>query len=219
MQACLATVSLQEAVRQQVIATSERALRKRAALVERSQTVDAKLFRSEIEHERQHCDEFVWRVAQFRRGTAPLGQPNVGQQRCSSPFYSHRHGYRLRLVVFPFGRDLASRDHASVFFQLLPGVWDALLPWPLRRRVTLSIVSQKTGSLHANHYYQAGIQGDPDDGDQGVARVGKAFQRPVGDANEMHGDDRFIATEYLLANPSLYSNDQVFLRCWFDTGT
>ena len=50
----------------------------------------------------------------------------------SPPFYTHPHGYKVCLVVYPNGIEIGKGSHVSVFVGLLKGEHDDQLAWPLQ---------------------------------------------------------------------------------------
>ena len=48
------------------------------------------------------------------------------------PFFTHPHGYRLCLQVFPNGYRRGKGTHVSLFMYVMQGPFDSLLKWPFR---------------------------------------------------------------------------------------
>lgn len=78
------------------------------------------------------------------------------------PFFTHPHGYRLCLQVFPNGYRRGKGTHVSLFMYVMQGPFDSLLKWPFRGELTVQVVNQvgdhdhweatsdrKLGGMHA----------------------------------------------------------------------
>ena len=57
-------------------------------------------------------------------------------------FYTHSHGYRMCLDVYPKGTRSGKGTHVSVFTRLMKGPFDDHLKWPFRGEITIQIVNQ-----------------------------------------------------------------------------
>ena len=66
----------------------------------------------------------------------------------SPPFYSHPHGYKLCLVVYPNGGWRGKDTHVSVFVGILNGEHDDHLVWPLDADVIVELVNWKDQKGH-----------------------------------------------------------------------
>ena len=61
---------------------------------------------------------------------------------CLPSFYTHSHGYRMCLEVYPKGNGDGKGTHVSVFTYLMKGPFDDYLKWPFRGEITIQIVNQ-----------------------------------------------------------------------------
>ena len=61
----------------------------------------------------------------------------------SSPFYTHTHGYKLCLVIYPNGRGDGSDTHVSMFIRLMQGEFDDELDWPFIGNITIELLNQQ----------------------------------------------------------------------------
>ena len=75
----------------------------------------------------------------------------------SPPFYTHKHGYKFKLVVYPNGRSEGSGSRLSIYFHLAAGEHDEKLNWPFIGSVTLQL-RDRTGKRHVE--YTATLNGD-----------------------------------------------------------
>ena len=60
----------------------------------------------------------------------------------SPSFYTHSHGYRMCLCVYPNGDGGGKGTHVSVYTCLMKGPFDDHLKWPFRGEITIQIVNQ-----------------------------------------------------------------------------
>ena len=66
----------------------------------------------------------------------------------SPPFYTHPHGYKLCLVVYPNGIEYGKGSHVSVFVGLLKGEHDDQLGWPLELDVAMELLNWREDKGH-----------------------------------------------------------------------
>jgi len=59
----------------------------------------------------------------------------------SHPFYMY--GYKLKLLLYPDGNGEGANTHLSLFFIVMKGEYDAILPWPFHKKVKLTLVDQQ----------------------------------------------------------------------------
>lgn len=83
---------------------------------------------------------------------------------CFPAFYTARYGYKVCLRVYLNGDGTGKGTHVSLFFVVMKGDYDALLPWPFRhkvRRATSSclIPVQTHSSQWAQGEFSSGAQG------------------------------------------------------------
>ena len=60
----------------------------------------------------------------------------------SPVFCTSLYGYKMQLRLYLNGDGIGKGTHISIFFSILRGRYDALLPWPFRQRITLLILDQ-----------------------------------------------------------------------------
>ena len=66
----------------------------------------------------------------------------------SPAFYTHPHGYKMCLQVFPNGRDAGKRTHVSVYICMMRGDSDAYISWPFQGDITIQLLNQVADSAH-----------------------------------------------------------------------
>ena len=144
----------------------------------------------------------LWKIDDFerRRKEAMNG---VTMSLYSIPFYTSRHGYKMCARVYLNGDGMGKGTHLSFFFVVMKGPFDALLPWPFKQKVTLTIINQ-AGKKHVTDTFRPDPQSS-------------SFQRPsVKEMNVASGCPMFIRQEHLL-NGGFVKDDCIFLRVVVDT--
>ena len=63
-------------------------------------------------------------------------------------FYTHSHGYRMCIQVFPNGNKEGEGTHVSIYTRLMKGQFDDHLKWPFRGIITIQIVNQAGDHSH-----------------------------------------------------------------------
>ena len=66
----------------------------------------------------------------------------------SPPMYTHSHGYKFCIEVYPSGRSMARNTHVSVYLYSMPGEFDAALQWPAKFTITLQLLNQDRDQDH-----------------------------------------------------------------------
>ena len=115
----------------------------------------------------------------------------------SIPFYTSRHGYKMCARVYLNGDGMGKGTHLSFFFVVMKGPFDALLPWPFKQKVTLTIINQ-AGKMGVTDTYRPDPQSS-------------SFQRPTQEMNVGSGFLMFIRHEQLL-NGGFVKDDCIFLK-------
>ena len=114
----------------------------------------------------------------------------------SPPFYSHPHGYKLRIKVFANGHGVGKDTHISIFASLMRGDYDNNLQWPFEGDIVIEVLSWKEN----NHHYR----GDTISFNRHIDTVGVSFSCRVTDgdyAPALCGNYYFISHSSLLNNP------------------
>ena len=108
----------------------------------------------------------------------------------------------LRLFLFGDGHGRSS--HLSVFFVLLKGDYDALLPWPFKQRVTIKLLDQEFKE-DISHSFAPDTQY-------------KCFDRPQKGHNIGIGYPMFAPLSYLDTQTYGYiKDDTMFIKVIVDT--
>ena len=143
---------------------------------------------------------FIWKVpeVQRRRDDAKIGKTI---SLYSVPFYTSRHGYKLCLRLYMDGDGVGKSTHISFFLTIMRGDFDALLQWPFKQPVTLTLLDQdKTKNIVQSFCPEP---------------TSSSFQRPQSEMNVASGCPLF-APLTVLNNSSYVKQDTMFLECETD---
>ena len=69
-------------------------------------------------------------------------EQDVEERVCLPPFYTHSHGYKFCVYVYPQGIGDGKGTHVSIYACLMKGPFDDHLKWPFRGEITIQIVNQ-----------------------------------------------------------------------------
>ena len=88
---------------------------------------------------------FIWKIKHFRE---VLRQAKAEEKTAihSAPFYTDRtesYGYKLKVAVEANGSGSAKNTHLSVFIVVMKGEYDAILPWPFKKKVKFTLIDQQ----------------------------------------------------------------------------
>ena len=144
---------------------------------------------------------FIWKIPEVtrRRQEARTGKT---VSLYSAPFYTSRHGYKACLRLYMNGDGAGKGTHLSFFITLMRGEYDALLPWPLRQSVTLTLVDQNKQRDIVQSFRPE--------------LTSSSFQRPRNEMNIASGCPMFASVS-VLDNSSYVKDDTMFLKCNIST--
>ncbi|XP_033736048.1 TNF receptor-associated factor 3-like isoform X3 [Pecten maximus] len=144
-----------------------------------------------------HTGVFIWKLQNY---SDKRKQTDHGIN--SPPFYSSCYGYKICGRVYLNGDGLGQGTHLSFFVAIMKGEFDAVLPWPFRQRVTLTLMDQNNGKEHLSDTFRP----DPES---------SSFRRPMTDMNVASGCPRFV--EHSRLETSTYLQDDIlFLKIKVD---
>ena len=153
---------------------------------------------------RQDLDElkttsgvFIWKVADFERRRQEAISGKVVSL-YSPAFYTSPCGYKMCARLYPNGDGIGKGSHLSIFFVVMRGEFDSLLPWPFQLKVTLSLLDQNQSS--PRHVIET-FRPDPSS---------SSFHRPQSEMNVASGCPRFLPLPSLRG--SYIKDDTVFFK-------
>ncbi|NXW58609.1 TRAF2 factor, partial [Eurystomus gularis] len=142
---------------------------------------------------------FLWKITDVGRKL----QDSVTGRTVSlySPaFYTAKYGYKVCLRVYLNGDGTGKGTHLSLFFVVMKGDYDALLPWPFRHKVTFMLLDQNNRE-HVIDAFRPDL-------------LSASFQRPVNDMNVASGCPMFLPLSKLQSPKYAYvKEDTLFLKC------
>ena len=166
-----------------------------------SSSIDQEL-RLQLIERASYSGILIWKVDEFERRRKEAME-GVTLSLYSTPFFTSRHGYKMCARAYLNGDGLGKGTHLSFFFVIMRGPYDALLPWPFRQKVTLTLINQ-AGKKHQSDSFRP----DPHS---------SSFQRPGRkEMNIASGCPMFIRIEHLL-NGGFVKDDSIYLRVVVDT--
>jgi hypothetical protein len=145
----------------------------------------------------------TWRVDNVAEHMANAQSERVPSI-CSPVFYSSRTGYKMRVRLYLCGDGNARRTHISVFFLLMKGEFDAILPWPFNYKVTFCLFNQLDSKAHVVDTFR------PD-------TKSSSFQRPKTESNIASGIPKFFPLPLIQQDSNPYVlEDTMFFRIIVD---
>ncbi len=138
---------------------------------------------------------FVWKINNFI-------EAKTGGKKCleSAPFYSARtesYGYKLRVKIDPNGFGPGMNTHLSVSIYVMKGEYDAILPWPFKKKVKFTLIDQQEDSVERENVSYEFIPGN----------YPESYARPTQNENSTGcGCSQFISHEKLHSRRYLVEN-------------
>nr|CAB3267208.1 TNF receptor-associated factor 3 [Phallusia mammillata] len=144
----------------------------------------------------------VWKIKDYarRKREAVAGR---SLSLYSQPFYTSRYGYKMCARIYLNGDGMGKGTHMSLFFVVMKGDYDPLLPWPFRQKVTLLLLDQGPDRKHLTDTFRP----DPSS---------SSFKRPNSDMNIASGCPLFVAHN-VVDGSSYVKEDTIFVRIQVDT--
>ncbi|NXS25682.1 TRAF1 factor, partial [Pomatostomus ruficeps] len=142
---------------------------------------------------------FLWKITDVgRKLQDSVTGRTVGLY--SPAFYTAKYGYKVCLRVYLNGDGTGRGTHMSLFFVVMKGDYDALLPWPFRHKVTFMLLDQNNRE-HVIDAFRPDL-------------TSASFQRPVNDMNVASGCPMFLPLAKLQSPKHAYvKEDTLFLKC------
>uniref|UniRef100_A0A3Q3AZ57 TNF receptor-associated factor n=2 Tax=Kryptolebias marmoratus TaxID=37003 RepID=A0A3Q3AZ57_KRYMA len=205
----------QDAVMQELLAAE--VLREHTALMEENLNHHSSLLdlhTDQLSVNKQHLQELevmsysgrlIWKIENFRKKKEAEvdGQPSCLN---SVSFHTGRCGYKMAIKAYLNGDGEGRGTHLSLYVVLMPGDFDALLPWPFRQTVSLSVLDQSSARNHQSLSFKP----DPRN---------KCFQKPAAESNVAVGFPCFIPSDTLESpqNAAYIKDDTLFVKVKVDT--
>ncbi|XP_031550171.1 TNF receptor-associated factor 6-B-like [Actinia tenebrosa] len=149
-------------------------------------------------------NKFIWKINNFTDDLEKAKQPGEGHLMYSDPLYTDKYGYKMRVILYPNGDRDDATGHVSIFIQLLRGEYDAVLPWPFARKITITLLDQKEDLQERKNVEKTTSY-------KGMLNNSEAFNRPTTDSNTGLGYKKFISHEELMTENYIV-DDTIFLQ-------
>ncbi|XP_048259606.1 TNF receptor-associated factor 3-like isoform X2 [Haliotis rufescens] len=123
----------------------------------------------------------------------------------SQPFYTSKYGYKMCARVYLNGDGMGKTTHVSLFFVIMRGEYDSLLPWPFQQKVTLYLLDQGVERRHLSDHFHP----DPSS---------SSFRKPQTEMNIASGCPLFVSHS-VLENPTnnYLKDDTIFIKIAVET--
>ena len=95
-------------------------------------------------------------------------------------------------------------SHMSIFFVIMRGEYDNLLPWPFQQKVTMILLDQESGQTHLSDTFRP----DP---------TSSSFKKPTTEMNIASGCPLFVS-HAVLETPTYIKDDTLFIKFVVDLG-
>ena len=158
-------------------------------------------FRLSLIENSNYDGTMIWKIPQFNQR---MTDAKTGKYTSifSLPFYSSRYGYKMCLRLYIMGDGIGKGTHMSLFFVMMRGEFDNILPWPFTQRVTFRLINQTTTGRDIVDTFQP----DP---------LSSSFKKPKSDMNIASGCPRFISHDNLKSGGYIV-DETIFIKCVVD---
>eukprot|EP00794_Sanderia_malayensis_P008037 gene8037-8899_t len=162
--------------------------------------LEAKLNDLEMELRASKNGKLIWKIS---RVTQAMKRAVSGEELAlfSDVIYTGSYGYKLRAILYPNGIASGQGTHMSLYVTIEKGEYDALLNWPFKQRVFLSLLDQNSSSTNKLHRTEE-LLGD---------RNSTSFHRPKTDTNPGWGFPKFILLDKLKSG-TFIKDDCMFVK-------
>lgn len=145
----------------------------------------------------------LWKISNYyrRKQDAVAG---TALSLYSSPFFTSRYGYKMCCRAYLNGDGMGKNTHFSIFFVVMQGEYDALLPWPFKQKVSFMILDQSGSRRHLTDSFRP----DPNS---------SSFKRPLAEMNIASGCPLFVSQTILETSNSYVKDDSLFVKVTVDT--
>ena len=143
---------------------------------------------------------YVWKIDRYSRRFQEAVSGNT-LSIYSPPFYVGRFGYKVCARMYPNGDGIGKGTHMSMFFVIMRGEYDALLPWPFVQKVHFRLIDQDRIRDTCDAF-----RPEPHS---------TSFKRPTSDMNIASGSPTFISHEGLREGGYI-RNDIMFIKITVD---
>ncbi|XP_067662587.1 TNF receptor-associated factor 2-like [Haliotis asinina] len=140
----------------------------------------------------------LWRITDVakKRNEAVTGKVT---SLYSPAFFTGKVGYKMCARIYLNGDGMGKGSHISLFFVVMRGHYDALMPWPFQQKVTLMMIDQNFREHMVDTF-----RPDP---------TSSSFRRPVSEMNIASGCPLFLPLSRLMdSNTGYIKDDVIFVK-------
>lgn len=149
---------------------------------------------------------FLWKIDNFKSKLSDARASPNGLELKSSPFYTSRYGYKLRVSLFPNGNGSGEGTHMSLYISMQPGEYDNLVEWPFRLPISFKLLDQCSDIDKRVNVVESFVPNPS----------WKHFQKPNGNTDGMgFGYPKFVSQE-TVKNGSYIRDDAIFIKIKVD---
>ncbi|KAM4695250.1 TNF receptor-associated factor 5 isoform 2-T4 [Discoglossus pictus] len=148
--------------------------------------------------------KLIWKISDYEKKKRDASEGRVVSI-YSQQFYTSRCGYRLCARAYLNGDGSGKGAYMSLYFVVMRGEFDSLLPWPFKQKVSLMLLDQSGKKNHIIDVFKA----DPHS---------SSFKRPESDMNIASGCPRFVSHNQLEnpRNACYIKDDTLFVKIAVD---
>ena len=143
---------------------------------------------------------YIWKIDHYSRRFQEAASGKT-LSIYSPPFYVGRFGYKVCARMYPNGDGIGKGTHMSMFFVIMRGEYDALVPWPFVQKVHFRLIDQD----RIRDAYDA-FRPEPHS---------SSFKRPTSDMNIASGCPTFIS-QTGLREAGFIRDDTMFVKITVD---
>ncbi|XP_033733710.1 TNF receptor-associated factor 3-like [Pecten maximus] len=144
----------------------------------------------------------MWKIQDYRRRKQEAVNGRT-LSLFSQPFYTSQFGYKMCARVYLNGDGIGKGTHMSLFFVVMRGDFDSLLPWPFQQNVSMILLNQDTGTKRLSDSFRL----DPNS---------SSFRRPQTEMNIASGCPVFVSHS-VLETITYLLEDTLFIKIEVDT--
>ncbi|XP_078503156.1 TNF receptor-associated factor 3-like isoform X1 [Lissotriton helveticus] len=144
----------------------------------------------------------IWKIRDYKRRKQEAVMGKI-LSLYSQPFYTGYFGYKMCARVYLNGDGMGKGTHLSLFFVIMRGEYDALLPWPFKQKVSLMLMDQGPSRRHLGDAFKP----DPNT---------SSFKKPTGEINIASDCPVFVA-QTVLENGTYIKDNTIFIKVIVDT--
>uniref|UniRef100_A0A672NRS9 TNF receptor-associated factor n=1 Tax=Sinocyclocheilus grahami TaxID=75366 RepID=A0A672NRS9_SINGR len=150
---------------------------------------------------------FLWRLCDVSQRLREAATSHKNDNAlCFSAFYTARYGFKVCMRLYLNGDGVGKGTHISLFFVIMKGEYDPILPWPFRYKVTFFLIDQNQRE-HVIDAFRPDLSS-------------ASFHRPTSDMNVASGCPLFFPLGKLRSPKHAYcKDDTIYIKCVVDTST